>query len=168
MTGQPATKAAILANLRSARAEWDTLIAQVDDARVTEPGMAGYWSVKDIVAHLTAVDRWYVNALLAQARGEPVPALDEQVMELEERNRRHYEQNRQRPLGEVLPESRQVIDHLVAQMEAQPEEFITQPQAFLGLPHAVLVGQSVKDACADHYRRHMPDVRAWLQRARAG
>jgi hypothetical protein len=165
MTNMPMTKAAILNDLRSARAEWDALIAQVDEARLSEPGMAGFWSVKDVVGHLTAVDRWNVNALLAHARGEPVPALDEQLMELEERNSRHYEQNRQRPLPHVMQESRQVFQQLVDLLEAQPEEFLTQPQTFLGLPHRILVGQSLKDACADHYRHHMPDVRAWLERA---
>jgi len=161
----PVTKATILTDLRSARADWDALIAQVDESRMSEPGMAGYWSVKDVVAHLTAVDRWNVNALLAHARGEPVPALDEQRMELDERNRRHYEQNRRRPLPDVLEESRQVFHQLVDLLDAQSEEFLTQPQAFLGLPHPIVVGQTLKDACADHYRHHMPDVRAWLDTA---
>jgi hypothetical protein len=166
MNDLPMTKAAILADLRSARAEWDALIAQMDQARMNEPGMAGYWSVKDVVGHLTAVDRWNVNALLAHARGQPVPALDEQLMELDERNRRHYEQNQQRPLPDVLEESRQVFQQLIGLLEAQPEEFLTQPQAFLGLPHPIVVGQSLKDACADHYRHHMPDVRARLEQSR--
>jgi hypothetical protein len=162
----PMTKAGILNDLRAARVEWDDLIAQVDEARMTESGMAGCWSIKDVVGHLTAVDRWNVNALLAHARGEPVPALDEQLMELEERNRRHYDQNRRRPLQEILQESWQIFHELVGLLEAQPEDFLTQPQAFEGLPHPIVIGQSLKDACADHYRHHMPDVRAWLQRTR--
>jgi len=166
MTNMPMTKAAILTDLRSARAEWDALIAQVDQSRMSEPGMAGYWSVKDVVGHLTAVDRWNVNALLAHAHGKPVPALDEQLMELDERNRRHYEQNRMRPLSDVLEESRQVFRQLVELLDAQSEEFLTQPQTLLGLPHPIVVGQSLKDACADHYRHHLPDVRAWLERTR--
>jgi hypothetical protein len=157
------TKTAIIGDLRSARAEWDELISRVGEAHMTQPGLAGYWSLKDVIAHLTAVDRWNVNALRAHARGEPPPALDEQLMELDERNRLHFERNRRRTLQAVLQESRQVFQDLVELLQAEPEEFLTQPQVFKNLPAPVLVGKSLKDACADHYRHHMPDVRAWLE-----
>ena len=159
----PMTKIAIINDLRAARAEWDALVAHVGDARMTQAGLAGYWSLKDVIAHLTAVDQWNVQALRAHSRGEPPPALDEQLMELDERNRLHYERSRERPLAEVLQESQQVFQELVELLQAEPEEFLIQPQVFANMPAPVVVGKSIKEACADHYRRHMPDVRAWLE-----
>ena len=159
----PLTKEDILNDLRSARAEWDALIAQLSEAHLAEAGMAGYWSAKDIIAHLTAVDQWNVNALRAHARGEPPPALDEQLMELDERNRLHYERNRERPLQEILRESQHIFQQMLALIQAESEDYLTQPQMIANLPGPVVVGRSLKDACADHYRHHMPDIRAWLE-----
>ena len=51
------TKAEFLDRLRSGRAEWDALIAQIDEAQMTEPGVVGDWSVKDIIAHVTWSER---------------------------------------------------------------------------------------------------------------
>jgi hypothetical protein len=50
------TRARLLVELRAARSEWDTLMAVVGEERMTEPGAAGDWSVKDVIAHLTSFD----------------------------------------------------------------------------------------------------------------
>ncbi len=47
------SKARLLENLRTKRAEWDAVLAEVPEAQMTEPGAAGKWSVKDVIAHLT-------------------------------------------------------------------------------------------------------------------
>ena len=159
----PLTKQDIIDDLRRARAEWDSLIAEVDEERATQPGAAGYWSLKDVIGHLTAVDRWYVNALQAHARGEPLPALEEQLMALDERNQLHYERNRRRPLPDLLHESQTVFLNLLELLQAESESYLTQPQTIEGLPAPIIVARSLKEACADHYRHHMPDVRAWLK-----
>lgn len=64
------TKARLLAELRAARGEWDTLMAAVGEERMTEPGAAGDWSVKDVIAHLTSFDQWFVKASEAHFRCE--------------------------------------------------------------------------------------------------
>jgi hypothetical protein len=117
-----------------------------------------------VVGHLTAVDRWHLNALRAHDRGEPPPAIDEQLMELDERNRAHYEGNRQRPLEEVLQESKRVFQDLLTEVAGQSQEFLTQPQVFEKLPAPVVVADNLKQACANHYRHHLADMRAWLQK----
>lgn len=33
--------------------QWETLLAQIGPERMDQGGVAGYWSIKDIVAHLT-------------------------------------------------------------------------------------------------------------------
>jgi uncharacterized damage-inducible protein DinB len=47
--------------LRTHRAQWDAWLASVDDERMTQPGAAGHLSVKDIVSHITAYERWLVE-----------------------------------------------------------------------------------------------------------
>ncbi|HEX5692552.1 MAG TPA: maleylpyruvate isomerase N-terminal domain-containing protein, partial [Roseiflexaceae bacterium] len=64
------TKAKLLETLRRERAEWDALVAQVPRDRMTIPGVAGHWSVKDVIAHLTYYERWLADRLHEQLRGE--------------------------------------------------------------------------------------------------
>lgn len=47
------TKNELLNLLRLARAEWDALLASIDEARMREPGVEGDWSIKDLIAHVT-------------------------------------------------------------------------------------------------------------------
>jgi hypothetical protein len=46
------SKAQLLSMIRGARADWDTLLADIPEAWMTEPGVDGEWSVKDIIAHI--------------------------------------------------------------------------------------------------------------------
>ena len=51
------TKERLLATLRAERARWEALLDEVGAARMTEPGVVGSWSMKDLTAHLTAYQR---------------------------------------------------------------------------------------------------------------
>jgi len=66
----PMTKTTLLETLRSKQAEWQALLAEVPADHMTEPGVAGEWSVKDIIAHLTYYERWIADRLHEQLRGE--------------------------------------------------------------------------------------------------
>ena len=47
-------RADLLAQLRSENEGWEGLLAEIGEDRMDEPGVAGAWSIKDIVAHLAA------------------------------------------------------------------------------------------------------------------
>lgn len=48
-------KSKLIKTLRDERKAWDELLAEVAQHGMTEPGLAGNWTAKDIVAHVT----WY-------------------------------------------------------------------------------------------------------------
>ena len=48
-------KTELLAAIARDRARLEELIAGIDDARMTEPSLEGGWSVKDVLAHISAV-----------------------------------------------------------------------------------------------------------------
>jgi hypothetical protein len=54
----PTTKAALLSAMETARREWDSLLSQVDEQALVEPGVEGVWSVKQIVAHIAGYEEW--------------------------------------------------------------------------------------------------------------
>ncbi len=156
------TKAYLLDEMRSAGAEWEALLAEVGEERMTEPGAAGEWSVKDVTAHLTSYHRWFVNAAEAYFRGEPPPLDGTEGMDFEERNQFFHRRDKDRPLAEVLAEWRQVYQRLLEMVEAHSEEFLTQPQQLEGAPGPILVWEILKGDNYGHLREHAGWVRDWL------
>jgi hypothetical protein len=162
------TKTKLLEELAAARAEWDALIAQVmaqrGKAALVDPGAAGTWSVRDLIAHLTSYDRWFVNAAEAQLRGEPPPLDGTEWMEWDERNAIHHQRTLHLALDEVLAASRQTYARLLELVEALSEEFLIQPQQPPGMAQPFVVWEQLRGNTYDHYRLHMGDVQAWLAR----
>jgi uncharacterized protein (TIGR03083 family) len=157
------TNAQLLGELRAARAEWDALMAEVGEERMTEPGATGAWSVKDVIAHLAGYARWYANAAEAQLRGELPPPDGTEGMDFEQRNQEYHRRAQHLPLAEVLEESRQVHQRLLAAVEAHTEEFLTQSQHFDGMPEPVEVWRMLQGDVYDHSREHAQVIRAWLE-----
>ncbi len=157
------TKAALIAELNREHKQWEELLAAIGEARMEQPGVAGPWSTKDIVAHLTGWRRRTVGRLQATLRGEPEPPppWPAQLQTDDAINAWIYETNRDRSLPEVLDDSRQVFQQLVAAIEAFPEAALFGPQRFPWME-----GQPLSGAVffAHFHEEHEPDMRAWLAR----
>jgi hypothetical protein len=157
------TKAELIADLNREYGQWEALLAEIGDGRMEQPGVAGSWSVKDLVAHLTGWNRRTVGRFEAALRDEadappPWPA---QLQSDDAINAWIYEQNRDRSLPEVLGDSRQTFVDLVAALEAFPEAELLDPARFPWLEGEALSGA----ALFGHFRdEHESDLRAWLAR----
>lgn len=68
--GRPMTAARLADILRTERAQWNALLAQVGPNRMDIPGVEGTWSVKELVAHLTWYERrWLTERGRSRAQG---------------------------------------------------------------------------------------------------
>jgi hypothetical protein len=161
-TNQGMTKSTLLATLRAKRAEWEAVLAKVPAEEMTKPGVAGEWSVKDIVAHLSFFERWYADRLHEQLRGERYTPTEFDFMPFDQRNDLLFQQNRERPLPEILAESQEGFEQLMAGVEAQTEAFLIEPQQFEGLPEPVRVWEMLRGDVYDHYAQHLPSIEQWL------
>src|SRR5262245_6565128 len=104
------TKNEMLADLRREQEQWEALLTQIGEARMDQPGVAGEWSIKDIVAHLTGWRRRTVARIQAAQRGEadPSPPWPAHLQTDDEINAWIYQTDRDRSVREVLADSRQV------------------------------------------------------------
>ena len=143
---------------------WEELLAQIDTARMDQSGVNGDWSLKDIVAHLTGWNRWLVTRLQAAGRSEaePPPPWPAHLQSDDEITHGSIKSNRGRSVREVLDETRQVFQQLLAAIEGLSEDVRIEPDW-----HLVWVDDKRFPAGEffDHFRDdHEPDVRAWLAR----
>jgi hypothetical protein len=165
-TAEPMTSARLLSIMQMERAEWEALLAQVGEARMTEPGVEGQWSVKDIVAHLTWYDRTVVEGAQTGIRGERFVRTGLRALGTDERNERIAVESHNRPLRDVLADSRQAFDQVLAVVRACPDDVLNDGR-LTGLPDDVPPWVLVANNTYKHYREHGRAIRAWLDRQSA-
>lgn len=153
-------KAELLKDIRAEWALWEALLGEIEGAQMTQPGAAGEWSVKDIIAHIAWFEREMVGMLQARA----LVGSDLWQMPTDERNARIFEENRDCLLQDVLAEAQQVHQQFLEEFEALAEDDLADPHRFPGMPEdwqpwIVIAGNS-----NEHYRDHSRDVRTWLEK----
>src|SRR4051794_14090174 len=96
------TKAKLIETLRAKRAEWEAAIAKVPANRMMQPHVAGYWSVKDLIAHLMSYERWYADRLQEQPDGVAYTPQATDMMQTDARNDAFYQRFKDFSLAEVI------------------------------------------------------------------
>lgn len=162
-------KSELLYWLQEQYREWEALLDQIGPARMDRPGVNRDWSMKDVVAHLTGWNRHLVARLQAAQRREPEPPPPWPVhLQTEDDvNAWIYETSRGRSVREVLDETQQVHQQLLAVMDALPDD--VRIETIHASPEREFYLVWVNDQrfpageFFDHFRDdHEPDVRAWL------
>jgi hypothetical protein len=160
-------KSELLNWLREKYQQWEGLLDEIGPVHMDQPGVNGDWSMKDIVAHLTGWNRWLVARLQAAGRGEPEPPppWPVQLETDDEINAWIYEFHRGRSVSELLEETHQVHQQLLAVIEGLPDD--TRIETIEPALYLVWLGDQrfPVGEFFDHFHDdHEPDVRAWLAR----
>lgn len=131
----------------------DAFLAKLDPQQMTEPGMLGEWSVKDVLAHLYEWQqmffRWYGTGL----RGEtPVtPAEGFKWNQLPALNQQIYEKYREIPLDQAMELFRESHQKMMALIESLSHEQIFTPGFFPWTKASPLVSY-IHPNTGSHYR----------------
>jgi len=160
------SKTRLLAELQSEQAAWEAMLNAIDDAHMTEPGVAGEWSIKDIVVHLTGWRQRTVGRLQAALQHLPMPAppWPSHLQTDDEINAWLVESRRDCPLSAILQEDRAVFQQLVDTLRAFPEAELMDIAHRSGWSEdRPLSGATF---FAHFHEEHEPDIRAWLHRQR--
>lgn len=159
-------KTELLNGLHEEYRKWQALLDEIGTARMDEPGVAGAWSIKDIVAHLTGWRRRTVARLQAAQRGEPEPPppWPAHLKTDDEINAWIYESNHARPVRQVLDDSDQVFQQVLAAIEGLPDHVLADTPRYL----LWMEGKPLNAAVffAHFHEEHEPDIRAWMARGK--
>lgn len=154
-----ATRESLLETIRDEHAQWKSLVAEIGEARMVEPGAVGEWTFKDLVAHLNGWTERRIRRLEAGPGSEATNPWPANLTEIDQINRWIDEQNRDRPVRELLDEADSAFTRLEAAVAALPEEDIATPGRFRWLNGKAL---AEVDLFEHLHEEHEPDILAWL------
>ena len=151
-------KLTFIKKVQKAHEEWQSLLAEVDKSRMTEPGLPGGWSVKDVIAHIT----WYEREMIGMLKAMALEGSDLWQFPQDERNVPIYEENKDRPLEEILSEAEQVYDQLFEAISSLSDDELVDPSHFRYMPDEWIPWDVMAGNTYKHYYQHIPDIREWL------
>ncbi len=167
------TKTELLERMEAGRAEWERTLVQIAEPNLSAPLLRDGWSVKDVIAHVMAYERWTAAQLRAATRGdEPSPRelydADEvppgvDTFDTDARNLALYAHYRETPLAEVLAGSQRAFDELVAVVQETPEEQLADPNLSDWLGGTSWL-DFIPQQSHEHYEQHLPELRELVKR----
>jgi hypothetical protein len=162
------SRAQLLDELRGERAQWEALLADIGEERMTQPGVAGEWSFKELVSHLTGWRRRTVGRFQAalSREGPPAPPWPAELTTDDEINAWFIAADRERSVADVLADDHVVFERLYDTLAAFTEDELHDPTRFPWLAEDGGDGLPPLRGVVyfDHYHEeHEPDVRAWVK-----
>ena len=151
-------QATLLKTLTETRAAWEALLAQIDEEQMFQPGAAGKWSVKDVIAHVT----WGESEIAPVLRTHVLAGSDLWNLSDDERNEITYQQNKDRALHDIVNEERQAYTALLKAVQTLSDEDLNDPHRFKNMPQEWRPWQLIAGNSFKHYGDHMPSLREWL------
>jgi len=151
-------KTTFLNTLESEHARWEALLGQIKAEWMTQPDVPGYMSIKDLIAHIT----WYEREMVNLIETRVLAGSELWNLPTDEQNLAIYEENRERPLADVLADAQQVYEQLVNAVETLSDEDLNDPTRFRDMFADWIPWKLIAENSYEHYEQHIPDLQAWL------
>jgi hypothetical protein len=130
--------------------EWQALVntvSQISMGRMSIPGVAEGWSVRDLLGHVMTWEYELLHAIAAHSRGEPISSYDD----LDAWNEMAVATLRPTPLAVILIQMGETNGRLVSTIEALSDEAIRNPE----------LARWIANDAWEHYREHREDIERW-------
>jgi hypothetical protein len=155
-------KARILNEMRAHYAALEEILTPLDRTQMTTKGIIPDWSIKDILAHIASWHHRLLTWLQAAIRNEePTISGPDSVEEIDALNAQFYQENKSRPLDEVLTDFRTTHQQIMDRIQAMPEGDLISSQRFAWTKGSLL-WQLVAGDTYEHYQEHIGQIQKWL------
>jgi hypothetical protein len=145
----------LLNRLDTAWVEFQSSYAGLPNSRLAEPGVAGDWSVKDVIAHVTWWEEEALRHLPLIIAGDRPPRYSVSYGGIDAFNALMAERQRGLSLADVLAQQSDTHQRLIAFIEGVPEDQITRETRFR---------RRLRLDTYSHYPIHTRAIREWRQR----
>lgn len=161
----------VLARVDEERSWWNDVL-ESNKGDMTAPGLAGYWSFKDVVDHLNIWLKRDVDELIAarhgtERPGKPWPAEIEAIPDKDQRvehiNEWYYQEHKGSPVDDVIRLSRALFDRLYVFVGESSEEDLNDPARFPSLEGKSLGQAIISGSLFTHFHdEHGDDIQKWI------
>ena len=156
-------KQELIGYLEDERAKLEAVLARVKPEQMTQAGVCGQWSVKDIVAHLAVWTSREVTVLFQAERGQKIGygVPDDGANDWANVNGKDYELQKNRPLERILEDFRGAHKQLLKRLTAwQDEAALFQSNKFVGSKGSL--AEKMIGGVGEHDAEHREQIEAWL------
>jgi hypothetical protein len=148
-------KTELLAELDQEWANIERMCAALNENEMLAPGVQGEWSVKDILVHISAWEKYLLDRLGYVMTGQhpqyPVMTTWDDVHCF---NAQVYAENKDRPLASVVIEFRSLYRGVMTVLEALDDKMFDQPYSYDFPDDQLTLMQLIKANTYKHYREH--------------
>jgi DinB superfamily len=146
----------LLKQLDKRWAAFNESYAGLSDSQMTESGVTGIWSVKDIIAHVTWWEEEALKHLPLINKGGRPPRYSVDYGGIDAFNALMTEQKRGLSLSDVLRQRDETHRQLIAYVQSAPEEQFTRDTRFR---------RRLRLDTYNHYPKHAKAIREWREQA---
>jgi hypothetical protein len=166
---KPATKHELLERIRSGHEALMRLVATIPDSRMTETGVGGSWSVRDILVHVVDWEQHLVRILQARRRSERPDfrpfANDDEMHRF---NEYIVQANRSLPPDQArtsLQQSQRLLMEALSPL-SEADLFDDSRREKVSGQTQDPVSSFIAMETYEHYQEHLDSIREWLGRTR--
>jgi hypothetical protein len=158
------SKSQLLKDITTGRRQLEKNLSALSEEDMTQPGVTGTWSVKDILAHLVAWEKllldWYRAGI--QGYSPTIIPVGMRQKAIDALNQEIYEQNRKRNLDEVIAEFRTSYQQILTTLEGIPEEDLFIRGRYEWTGELTLADYIAGNTC-NHYAWAKAQIRKWIK-----
>ena len=149
------TKSELLAELDQEWANIERVCAGLSEEDKVAPGKEGEWSVKDILCHLSAWEKYLLDRLAMVLTGQPplYPAMSSWD-DVHRFNAQVYSENKDRSLTSAVIEFRNLYHGVMTVLQAISDDQLAAPYSYDFPDDNITLVQLIRANTCEHYREH--------------
>ena len=149
------TRRELMGELEREWAKVERICAGLSETDMLTPGVGGEWSVKDILCHISAWEKYLLDRLgMVMTGHKPLYAVMTSWDDVHRFNAQVYAENKDRPLSSVVIEFRSLYRGVMTVIEALGDDLLNQPYTYDFPDDGLTVLQLIRANTYEHYREH--------------
>lgn len=159
------SKDQLLKDIHTERIRLESNLSTLSAEEMSQPGVTGTWSVKDVLAHLVAWERLFIEWYQTGVEGCSPSTLPVSMSQgaINSLNLQIYERNQSRSLDEILAEFHASYQQILAVIEEIPESDMFAHGRFDWTGKLTLADYIAGNTC-NHYAWAKSQIRKWVKR----
>jgi hypothetical protein len=156
-------KKSLLQRMRQSRETFLAGIEGLTPEQMSEPGVAGEWSVKDIITHLNMWEADLIKAMFQAQNGLIPETANISDAEVEKLNQQWQQEFVNRPLDQVLADFKAVRAQTERRLEGFSEDDLNNPRRFPWMKGRPFTRWIAEDTY-EHEAEHLESILAWRRK----